>query len=271
MSAWSEVKEIQEVKNVQEKSGGVAAFFDLDGTLAVPPSLEWRFFRWLRYRGAILTRNYFLWLREALRLAPRGIGAILRANKMYLRGLATGRIEFAELNLSRVLFGDGIKRVAWHARQGHAIVLVSGTLEPLAEGVARALEAELAAHGLVASIQVCATRLEEKEGRWTGRIAADAMNGEAKVRAVKEVALEMKLDLAGCYAYGDSADDRWMLEAVGRPVAVNPREELARLARMRGWPVVHWKKEENVTQRHRVRGEENGRVEANFKRVRQRS
>jgi HAD superfamily hydrolase (TIGR01490 family) len=260
----SEVNEVQEVQEAQEKSGGVAAFFDLDGTLVAGPSLERRFFRLLRYRGSILTRNYFLWLREALRLEPRGIGAILRANKMYLRGFATGRMEFAELNLSRVLFSDGIKRVVWHARRGHAIVLVSGTLKPLAEEVARILEAELGVRGLFVVIRVCATRLEEKEGRWTGRIAGDTMNGEAKLRAVKEVALEMKLDLTTCYAYGDSADDRWMLVAVGKPVAVNPREDLAWLAKMRGWQVLHWKNEENVTQRHRVRRKENGRVEAKF-------
>src|SRR5438045_2885210 len=75
------------IKEIREKGGGVAAFFDLDGTLVTRPSLEKRFFRMLRNRRAIPARNYLLWLREAMRLMPRGIGAILQANKMYLRGV----------------------------------------------------------------------------------------------------------------------------------------------------------------------------------------
>ena len=246
MRAPSEVKEAQEVREAQEKSGGVAAFFDVDGTLVGQPSLERRFFRRLRYRGAIPVRNYFFWLREALRLAPRGLGAILRANKMYLKGIAPDRTETGGLRHEPKFLDGGINRLAWHARRGHAIVLMSGTLEPLAEEVARRLEAELAAREVFVAVRVCATRLEEWQGRWTGRIEGDVMNGEAKARAVRTAALEMKLDLSSCYAYGDSAGDQWMLTLVGRPVAVNPREELARVARMRGWPVLHWKRKENV-------------------------
>ncbi len=240
----------REVKEVEEKSGGVAAFFDLDGTLVVLPTLERRFFGKLRYRGAIPVRNYFFWLWETGRLAPRGIGELLRANKMYLRGLTADRIETCGLMPATSFLGDGVDRMAWHARQGHAIVLVSGTLEPLAKEIARVLEAELAARGLFVAIRVCATRLEEMNGRWTGRIVGEAMRGEGKAHAVRAAALELKLDLASCYAYGDSADDRWMLEAVGRPVAVNSREELARLAVMCGWPMQHWERKEDPTQRH---------------------
>src|SRR5258708_34889556 len=68
-------------------SGRVAAFFDLDGTLMPLPSLEQRFFRILRYRGEIPLKNYFLWLREAMRLLPRGTSAAMHANKMYLKGV----------------------------------------------------------------------------------------------------------------------------------------------------------------------------------------
>ena len=69
-------------------SGCVAAFFDLDGTLMPLPSMEQRFFRILRYRGEIPLKNYFLWLREAVGLLPRGISAMTHANKMYQIGRA---------------------------------------------------------------------------------------------------------------------------------------------------------------------------------------
>jgi len=69
MRVGKEVEEVKAEREVEEKSGGVAAFFDLDGTLLALPSLERRFFRMLRYRRAIAAKNYLLWLAEAVRLA----------------------------------------------------------------------------------------------------------------------------------------------------------------------------------------------------------
>jgi len=135
---------------------------------------------------------------------------------------------------------EGVDQVAWHAQQGHAIVLVSGTLAPLAQEMALALVVRLAVRGIAASVAVCATRLEENDGQWTGRIVGDAMFGEAKERAVRRLAGEKGFELAQCYAYGDCISDRWMLEAVGRPAAVNPSRRLETLARRKRWPVLTW-------------------------------
>src|SRR5260370_37448041 len=78
------------------------------------------------------------------------------------------------------------------------------------------------------------------------------MIGEAKVRGGRQIAAELNLDLARCYAYGDSAHDRWLLEAVGRPAAVNPSGELERIAMRRGWAILRWMAEEKgITPRRR--------------------
>jgi len=270
-----EVEERKEVTEVKEREGSIAAFLDLDGTLVALPSLERRFFRTLRYRRMIHTKNYFLWLREALRLMPRGISAILQANKMYLRGVqafdergegdgdvsswhkdghqAEGQSSAPPRRDPRLLvpafFAQAIERVAWHAKQGHEIVMISGTLEPLAREAARAMEAELAARGIMAAIRVIATRLEEMDGRWTGRVLGEAMFGKAKARAAKRLAEEMRLDLGRCYAYGDSLTDRWLMEAVGRPVAVNPSKDFAGIARTHGWPAIQWNEEKDFTRK----------------------
>lgn len=246
-----ERKEVEEVKEVKEHGRNIAAFFDLDGTLTALPSLEQRFFRMLRYRRAIAGRNYWLWVAEGVRLAPRGASAILHENKMYLRGVAVDRLGKCGPKPAPTFFGDALARVAWHAGEGHTIVIVSGTLEPLANEAARAIEDELAARGILLGIRVCATRLEEMDGRWTGRVLGEAMFGKAKLRAALRMAAEMKLDLAHCYAYADASSDRWLLEAVGRPIAVNPSNDLARLARIGAWPVLNWEGTENLTQRRR--------------------
>ncbi len=277
MKGRMEVQEVQEVNEVKKKSGGVAVFFDLDGTLVALPSLEKRFFRMLRCRRVIPGRNYFLWLRETMRLAPRGISATMQANKMYLRGVqildergegdgdisswhkdgqqAAGQASAPPRRNLRLpvptFFAPAIERVAWHAKQGHEIVLISGTLEPLAREAARTMEAELAVRGITVTIRVFATQLEEMDSTWTGRVLGELMFGEEKARAATRVAKEMQLDLARCYAYGDSLNDRWLMEAVGRPAAVNPSRDLASMARTRGWPVLDWEGKEIPTRRRR--------------------
>src|SRR5260370_40897162 len=70
-----------------QSRGYVAAFFDIDGTLLAPPSLERQFLAALRYRQAIPARNYFLWLAWAGRMAPRGLARVRHSDKKYLRGV----------------------------------------------------------------------------------------------------------------------------------------------------------------------------------------
>jgi HAD superfamily hydrolase (TIGR01490 family) len=241
-----EVKEAQEVEEVKENSEGVAAFFDLDGTLMPLPSMERRFFRMLRYRKFIGIRNYFLWLAETARLIPRGINQVMHANKIYLRSVS---LDERDLLKGPSFYPEAIQRVAWHVERGHRIVIVSGTLEPLAQRMARGLEAELTERGLATKIWVCATRLEQSDGRWTGRIVGEAIFGEAKARAVRRIAAEASLDLQRCFAYGDSSSDNWMLEAVGKPAAVNPSNDLARIARRNEWAVLRWEKEKTFTRK----------------------
>ena len=255
-----------------ETSARVAAFFDLDGTLMPGPSLERRFFRLLRDRREIPLGNYFLWLREALKLLPHGMSRAAQGNRVYLAGVksfeesstgnpsdSSGRegghqdggqaSELPKHNRRSPVprfFEEGVERVACHAMLGHRIVIVSGTLEPLANAAARALEAEIAARGFAARIRTCATRLRETNGKWTGEILGEPMLGEAKARAVCALAEEMRLALPQCWAYGDSAEDRWMLLAVGNPVAMNPAFRLRRIARKRGWPI--WRTSDRLQQ-----------------------
>lgn len=245
-------------------SGQIAAFFDLDGALLPPPSLERRFYRRLLDRREIPAKNYFLWLREALSGLPGGIGALSHANKMYLSGVksfdesSTGNPDDSsghtgghqnEGEASKPpkhnprsplprFFSGGLDRVTCHAMLGHLLVIVSATLEPLARVAARALEGEIAARGFATRILVHATRLKEINGKWTGEILGEAMFGEAKARVVASLAEQLELDLSRCWAYGDRAADRSMLAAVGNPVAMNPGFELARIARKRGWPIL---------------------------------
>jgi HAD superfamily hydrolase (TIGR01490 family) len=258
-----------------ESKPPIAAFFDLDGTLLPLPSLERRLLTELRHRGAIPPTSYFRWLAKSMRLLPRGISAAAQANKMYLHNLpaqesalavgSTGTLVYAEPQSSGVsvnqataasararrrfpaFFSDAIDRIVWHVESGHGIVLVTGTLAELASQAALALLLRLAARGITTSIAVCATQLEQANDRWTGRVTGEVIFGEAKLRAVEKIAAEHDFDLAHSYAYGDSANDRLMLGAVGRPTTVNPEQELERIARLRNWPVLRWREKNPQT------------------------
>lgn len=216
----------------------IAAFFDIDGTLMPEPSLEKRLFAGLRLSRAIPVRNYLAWLAEAIRLLPQGMTALRGANKRYLQGVSADRVS--ELMGTISFYEEAVERIIWHARQGHTVVLLSGTLEVLAQIAATALECELEVLGLQTNVVIRATRLVEVRGHWTGRVADRAMLGEEKSRTIKQFVLKKQMDSAQCYAYGNSLIDRVMLAAVGRPQVVNPGRDLAALANRCDWPIWHW-------------------------------
>jgi phosphoserine phosphatase len=157
-----------------------AAFFDVDGTLIEQPSLERRFVRELWHERKISWRNGFAWLREAVRLAPNGLAYVLQGNKAYLRGIRSTGARAVPQASSAPFFPEAVECAARHAANCERIVLITGTLEILAEEIAQRLRAELAKRNVFPEIHVCATRLEEKDGRWTGQILGQPMFGEAK-------------------------------------------------------------------------------------------
>ncbi len=235
----------------------IAAFFDLDGTLLPPPSLEWRFIAWLAARDAIDGGHLAGWLGHFARnIWHDPYGATFK-NKRYLAGLRESLAADWEGSLgpdSLRFFAFGAERIVWHHAQGHRVFLVSGTLAPLACTAARHLPG---------AIEVCASELEARDARWTGRLAGEHMRGEAKARAIRRLAARHALDLGESYAYGNSLADLPMLETVGHPVAVNPEVGLERIACSEGeisnrgraprdWRVCKWKTTEPSRYQHLV-------------------
>lgn len=220
--------------------GRVAAFFDLDGTLCAGPSIERRFVRFLIHSNKIRIAAGFRWLVHFAGGILSGSEHPVGVNKAALAGISTSAVaEWADSlgGTSEPLefFDDGIRALEEHHAAGHPIFIITGTLAPLAQVVATHLPV---------AAGIAATELEigwrGREAVWTGSIAGEYMSGDAKVKAIEDLALQCGLDLARSYAYGDSARDIPMLEHVGHAAAVNPTARLARRARLRGWPIHHW-------------------------------
>jgi HAD superfamily hydrolase (TIGR01490 family) len=221
------------------------AFLDIDGTLLSKPSLERRLFRQLCWQRKIPGRNYFTWFVRLFALGVKDLRTAAQRNKSYLRGIAADEIWTGAANGRRFsfvprLFPAAVQRIWWHAMRGDRIVLVSGTLEPLAEAVKFALERELLCRGIDARVTVFATKMEIHDGRFTGSVTGEPIFGEAKARAIRRFAARYGVTLAHCSAYGDSSQDSAMLAAVGHPYAVNPTRRLRRIAAKRGGPELGW-------------------------------
>ena len=234
----------------------IAAFFDLDGTLLPSPSLEWRFISYLLWHDRLGTSNILRWLARAGFSLHHGPRHAFEANKQYVVGLTESLAEDwmkswgASGSNSGIpnFFEEGLSRIGWHQSQNHRVFLVSGTLAPLAKCVANRLPGNVQV--IATELAVCVTAAKSsgeyalKENPhppiWTGEITGAHMVGLAKSYALRGMAVQYELNLAKCFAYGDSWADRAMLESVGFPAAVNPSNALARLAKRRGWPVSHW-------------------------------
>jgi HAD superfamily hydrolase (TIGR01490 family) len=88
---------------------------------------------------------------------------------------------------------------------------------------------------------VISNRLLFEDGSATGGIAPPVIAGKEKVTAMLELSRARGAEPSASRAYSDSFSDVSMLEAVGRPSAVNPDRRLKRIARDRGWPVLDLK------------------------------
>lgn len=215
--------------------GKIGAFFDLDGTLLAPPALEWRFIGYLLERDEIRTQNVAGWVAESAKALLSGGRRAVFANKHYLAGIHESVIaEWANTITDRSLplFIEGIDRMRRHLECGHRVLVVTGTLAPLARTIIRLLPR---------GVEVRATKLEMQEGCFTGRLCGPHLSFEEKARVIRENAEEFNLDLFKSFAYGNEMSDAKMLGAVGNPVAVNASWGLKREARKRGWRRYSWR------------------------------
>lgn len=216
-----------------------AAFFDVDGTLVDSDIVRYG----VEIRTAEKGRaGRLLWVAAFLPRVPwyLALDAVSRAAfqkafyRLY-RGMPAEELErraaaLYEEHVRPRLRPEALLRLGRHARKGDAVVLVTGTVEPIVRPLAEDLGIR----------HVLAPRLEVERGVATGRLVGEPLAGERKAHAVEAFAAEHGFDLSGSFAYGDSLDDVPMLQAVGRPAVVNPSRRLLDRATARGWEILRW-------------------------------
>ncbi|MEJ7614779.1 MAG: HAD-IB family hydrolase [Candidatus Fervidibacter sacchari] len=217
----------------------VAAFFDVDGTLTETNVLMPLI--WLQ-RENLPRHRYWLWLCKLICHLPIYLVADQIDRSIFVTlffrqyaGIPSEKArqwfwENFENSLKPRVYNDALREIQWHRERNHQIVLVTGGADFTVAPLARWLSADL-----------LAAKLEEVDGKFTGRLVGKPLIGVGKADAIKTYAGEKGIDLQSSYAYGDSVSDAPMLECVGNPVAVNPDRKLRRLAMERGWRIVQWR------------------------------
>lgn len=117
-----------------------------------------------------------------------------------------------------------------HRGEGRLLVMATTTPHDLVEPLAERLGFDA----------VVATRYRASEGRYVGEIDGEFVWGRGKLAAVRAWADEADVDLSESYAYSDSFYDLPLLNATGRPHAVNPDPRLRVYAIARRWPVLYF-------------------------------
>ena len=218
-----------------------AAFFDLDRTLISGSSgLPWA--RAATKAGLISRRQMARWGMDAMRFRLRGstdeaTEKLLDEINQVFNGVSAREIarmtpEVLVGVLPRI-YPEMLAEVHAHQDAGRPTFIVSAAGDELVRLLARILYMD---GGIGTSYEI------GDDGRFTGELGGAFMYGEGKLEAVRQFAAAHEIDLETSYAYSDSASDLPMLGAVGNPVVVNPDEELARLARERGWRVMRFEK-----------------------------
>jgi len=216
------------------------AIFDIDGTL-VEGSTERRFWRYLLKRGHQGPRQVLAYSLFWPRYFPVFGRLTAKKNKAYLYKLDTARVRrlatsfVAEEILPR-LYGPAVLRLQNHLRRGDTVVLLSGTLEPIARALADALKVP----------HVRATLCREHGGRYGAGPPEVHPFGATKLEIATQFAAEIGARLSEASAYGDSEHDLALLQAVGDPVAVMPDAPLLATARDNRWHIIRSRNEAHV-------------------------
>lgn len=139
--------------------------------------------------------------------------------------------QFMEQKIRPMITPASRKLVNDHLSSGSLCAIVTATNSFVTTPIA----AELGIEHLIA------TEPEVRDGAFTGGVEGTPSFREGKIERLDDwlVSLGHRFeDFPKSWFYSDSLNDLPLLERVTNPVAVDPDDTLARIARERGWPVI---------------------------------
>lgn len=213
------------------------AIFDVDGTLVRPPSLESRFLRFLWQYGELSTRE-LAWHFAAAGLSCFSGKAPQAAPRFYLSGMKIEKVnrlaeDFIEQEIIPSIYREALERINDHRKNSVGIWLLSGAPAFLLRPLAVRVKADF----------VIGLEVESRDGVFREGIHGIHPRGKGKLMLIQKAISENGCGLANSFAYGDSIQDRYILEAAKHATAVNPDRKLRYLALKRGWEIRDFREE----------------------------
>jgi len=210
-------------------------FFDLDNTLIKGQSQQFLMkylFKKRKVSFLFLVKIYilfFLWKISLLKDVIPIRKKVYRAFKDWDVNATKALIsDFFESELKCLFYPEAMEILRQHMKNGDEVVLISGTINLLAEVIKNHIGIEY----------YISTVLEEKNGRLTGEVSNLILYGENKVKVVKEFLEKHGFSLENSYAYTDHISDLSFLKLVTYPNVVNPDKLLKRVAAINSWPIL---------------------------------
>ncbi|MEX2122663.1 MAG: HAD-IB family phosphatase [Woeseia sp.] len=202
------------------------AIFDVDGTLVSGKSTEKRFIAWLLRRGHIGPRQVLSAAWFVVRWFPQYGRHVFRKNKAYLSGLSATLVaeeagQFAEALSETDWIQPALAELRRHKEDGHVVVLMSGSLQPIVEMLA----GRFGANGSFG------TECSVEQGQFTAAPPVQHPFYDEKAAMLSSICETHRIAAGDVCAYADSRFDIPLLSKVGYPTAVCPDRRLAEWAR----------------------------------------
>ena len=211
------------------------AIFDLDNTLIAGDS-DYSWGEFLVNQGKVDVDIYQQKNEKFYRDYQQGTLDIMQYLDFALEPLA--RLSPEELSALHRQFMAEIIQPMWlpaavnllqqHRQNGDFLLVITSTNRFVVEPICSRLGVD----------DLLATELEISDHRYTGKVDGVPTFRDGKVQRLNVWLQEREHTLTGSYFYSDSINDLPLLEQVEKPVAVDPDDELAEIARQRQWPVI---------------------------------
>ncbi|HEX9934524.1 MAG TPA: HAD-IB family hydrolase [bacterium] len=209
------------------------AVFDVDRTLIIGTSVEIQLIRFLLNKQLLPSANLIRAVAWIPCLMRKGLKEATLRNKFYLYGMEAEFVqslmpEFFQYRLRPLFSHQMLMRMSVLKKTGHAIILISGTLDFILDQLIHQFGAD---GGMGTTVEIV-------DGRFTGRVIGIYPFYREKVDALMSVLDGKKVDFERSTGFADSWADIPLLSLLGRPVAMNPDWGLRREALKRGWSIV---------------------------------
>lgn len=217
-----------------------SAIFDLDGTLIPNTSAERTFFFHLLRSGGLSVID-ILRMVPVLWSAKGNLHTMILKNKRYLRHKSVETFEkvareYFEPRIQSIVYKEMLSVIEKHRTAGDLLLLLTGTLDFIAACFVRELRFDGAR----------ATNLEIHNGKYTGHINGITPYGVGKLEVLRDFRRRHNFDLNHTTLYANIYSDRYVMNAVDIPVAVNPDERLRFYAQRNQWRILDCKKAKKI-------------------------